>query len=142
LPGFDSFVCDLLGIEKVRIVLAGSTAEGTEFAPDKTDVGEVDVAIHDVSDEVAGEFAAEFVGGDEESEEIIAFGVRKKQGLFVAENATVERCQDIFESFANRRAEARRDFRPVERREGLQFGVGQRSGHGVLLRLFIYSLPK
>ena len=83
LPGFDGFLRDLIRIEEVRVGLARAAAEGAELASHKTDVGEVDVAIHDIGDEVAGEFGAQQVGGGEQSEQVVAFGVSQRERGFL-----------------------------------------------------------
>ncbi len=77
-PCLDGLFRDLTRIEEVSVGLAGATAEGAELASDKTDVGEIDVAIDDVSDDVAGKFAAQEIGSDEKAEEVIAFGIGEK----------------------------------------------------------------
>ncbi len=83
LPGFDGFLRDLIGLEEIGVGLARAAAEGAELASHKTDVGEVDVAIHHVGDEVAGEFGAQQVGGGEQSEQVVAFGVSQRERGFL-----------------------------------------------------------
>ena len=56
---------------------ARAAAEGAELASDETHVGEVDVAVDDVGDDIAGKFATKFIGGDQQSEEIVAFGIAR-----------------------------------------------------------------
>src|SRR5450432_4555120 len=63
-PRFFSFVSDLVRIEEVCVRLARAAAEGAEFASHKADIGEINVAVHHVSNEVADEFTAQIVGGD------------------------------------------------------------------------------
>ena len=46
-------VGDLFQREKVRLGMVGAAAEGTEFAADETNVGEIDVASDDVSNDLA-----------------------------------------------------------------------------------------
>ena len=58
-PSLYGLFSDLLRIEEVSIGLAGAAAEGAEFASDKTDVGEIDVPVDHVGDNVAGQFAAQ-----------------------------------------------------------------------------------
>src|SRR6185437_5175917 len=88
-PGFDGFLGDFFRRIEISVVLARAAAEGAEFASDKTDVGEINVAIHDIGNKISGKFAAEFISGDEESEEIVAFGVCEVQALFAREFAAV-----------------------------------------------------
>jgi hypothetical protein len=60
---------------EISVRLAGTAAEGAELASHKTDVSEIDIAVDHVSDDVADEFGAESVGGDEQAKEIIALGI-------------------------------------------------------------------
>src|SRR2546430_10978195 len=63
LPGFGRLFRHLIQTEVVGVRFARAAAEGTEFASDEADVGEVDVAVDDVGDQVAGQFRAKQVGG-------------------------------------------------------------------------------
>jgi len=54
VPGFSCLLGDLLETEEVRIGFARAATESAEFAADKTDVGEIDVAVHDVGDDISG----------------------------------------------------------------------------------------
>src|SRR6202034_4766641 len=81
LPGFDCFLRHLIEREEVGIRFARAAAEGAELASYKTDVGEIDVAIDYIGDEVAGEFGAQQVGSDEKTEQIIAFRAGEGIGL-------------------------------------------------------------
>ncbi len=82
LPGFHRFLRHLIECEEVSVGLARAAAEGAEFASHETDVGEIDVAVDHVGDDVAGEFGAQQVGGDQQAEQIVAFGVGQRVGLF------------------------------------------------------------
>ena len=74
-PSFNSLPGHIVERVEISVGLAGTPAEGAEFTSHKTNVGEVDVAVDHVSDDVAGEFGAESVGGDEQAKEIIALGI-------------------------------------------------------------------
>src|SRR5579864_8302650 len=63
LPGFTRLSCHVVERMEVSVRLAGAAAEGAEFASHETDIGEIDVAVDDVGDDVAGEFGAQQVGG-------------------------------------------------------------------------------
>ncbi len=52
-PGFASFLGHLLEAEKVGVGFAWAAAEGAEFAADEADVGEIDIAVYDVGDDVS-----------------------------------------------------------------------------------------
>jgi hypothetical protein len=132
LAGFDCFVGHLLGAEEIRVMLTRSAAEGAELAADEADVGEIDVAIDDICDEVAGEFGAEFVGGHEQTEQIIAITVREQQALFEGKKTPILRGQRDFQCATKGWGQAWRDIGPVERREAFQFRVGNDSLQGSL----------
>jgi hypothetical protein len=83
-----------------------AAAEGAEFASDETDVGEIDVAIHDVGDEIAGEFGAQQVGGGEQAEQVVALSVRERVGLLPRDGVAIL----SFENSLERRANAGRDL--------------------------------
>ena len=52
-PGFGCLLRDLIETQEVGVGFARAAAEGAEFASDKTDVGEIDIAVHDVGDDIA-----------------------------------------------------------------------------------------
>ena len=62
LPRFAGAAHDLLGRQEVALFLAVVAAERAEGAVLDADVGEVDVAVHDVGDDVAGLPLAQLVG--------------------------------------------------------------------------------
>jgi hypothetical protein len=82
LPGFDCLLRHLIECEEVSIRLAWTAAEGAELASDETDVGEIDVAVDHISNDVAAELGAQEVGGDQEAEKVVAFGVGQRMGFF------------------------------------------------------------
>jgi hypothetical protein len=57
-PRLASLLSDLIEAEEVRVVLTWPAAEGAKLAANETDVGEVDVAVHDVGDQISSEFCA------------------------------------------------------------------------------------
>ena len=75
LPGFHSLTGHVIERVEISVGLAGTSAEGAEFTSHKTNVGEVDVAVNHVGDDVAHEFGAESVGGDEQAKEIVTLGI-------------------------------------------------------------------
>ena len=83
LRGLDGLLPDLIRIEEIRVGLARAAAEGAELASHKTNVGEVDVAIHHVGHQVAGEFSAQQVGGGEQAEQVVALGVSQRVCFFL-----------------------------------------------------------
>ena len=102
-PGLDRFPRHVVEREKIGVRFARAAAEGAELASHETDIGEIDVAVHDVGDDVAGEFGAQHVGGDQQAEQIVAFGVGERVGLFQRKIGAVL----CFENFLQRRAHAR-----------------------------------
>ena len=74
---------------KVAVGFARAAAEGAEFAADKTDVGEIHVAIDDIGDEIADKVAAQHVGGHKQGKQVVAFCVRQQQALFAREHAAI-----------------------------------------------------
>ncbi len=51
-PGFARLLRDLLEAEKVSVGFARAAAESAEFAADEADVGEINIAIYDVGDDI------------------------------------------------------------------------------------------
>ena len=82
LPGFARLFRDLFGLQKISIGFARAAAEGAEFASYKTNIGEVDVAVDDVGDNVSRKLGAEQVGGGEQAQKIVTFGVGQGVGFF------------------------------------------------------------
>src|SRR5579859_5942783 len=77
-PGLDGFLRDLLGIEKISVGLTRPAAEGAELAAHETYIGEIDVAIDHVRDDVSREFIAQKIGGDKQTEQVISVGICEK----------------------------------------------------------------
>ena len=53
IPCFFRFAAHIFEGMKVAVVFARAAAEGTEFASDEANVGEIHVAIDDVGDDIA-----------------------------------------------------------------------------------------
>ena len=131
LPSLDSLLGELFEAEEVRITFARTTAEGTEFAANETHIGEIDVAIDDVGNKISDQIPAQGVGGDEQAEQVVAFDVGQQQALFSREMAAVLGFQNLIEGGASFKGNARNNVGPLQRREALQFGLGQGSDHRV-----------
>src|ERR1700729_3515455 len=86
---------------QIGVGFSRATTEGAEFTPDKTNVGEVDIAIDYVGDQVADEIAAKRVGGYEEGDEVRPVGVGQGFALFVAKAVCVLFFQDAIEGAAH-----------------------------------------
>ena len=84
-PGFDRLLRHGLEAVEVAVSFPRAAAEGAELAADKTDVGEIDIAIDHVGDEIADQIAAQHVSGDQQGEEVVAFGIGQQQALFAGE---------------------------------------------------------
>jgi hypothetical protein len=80
-PRFLRFSRHIFQREEIRIGLARATAEGAEFASHEADIGEIDVPVHHVTDDVADQFAAQRVAGYQQRNQVIALGMRKSTSL-------------------------------------------------------------
>ena len=78
-------VGDLGERERVGLRVDLALRERAEAAPDVADVGEVDVAVHDVGDVVADGVAPEPVGDGAQRLEVVALGPEQREGLLVGE---------------------------------------------------------
>jgi len=83
-------VSDLIGSQEVGVGFAGAPAEGAEFASHEADIGEIDVAIHDIGDEIAHEFATQIIRGHQQAEQIVACSVGQQQGLLARDRGAVQ----------------------------------------------------
>ncbi len=99
-PGFDGLLRDLLEAEEVGVGFARAAAEGAELAADEADIGEIDIAIDDVGDDIAGQLATQGIGGDQQAEQVVAFGVCQQQALFAREHAAIQRFHHLLERAA------------------------------------------
>ena len=100
--GLAGLLANFFGREEVGGTIPRSDAKGTEFAAHVADVGEVDVAGDNVTDDVSGKLTADFVGGNRQPEEVVAGGRSEEQTLFAGENSAVEGLQNFFERRLNR----------------------------------------
>ena len=101
IPGFFGICAPCSGNEEVGIGLARPAAEGAEFAADETDVREIDVAVHDVGDNIANEIAAERVGGDQQGNQVRAVTICQGVTLIGAETVPVLLLQHFLQSAPN-----------------------------------------
>ena len=119
----------LLEPEEVGVGFARAAAEGAEFAAHKTDIGEIDVAVDHVGHQIADQFAAQGVGGHQQTEQVVALGMGQPQTLLAGEYAAVERFQHWLEGSPCFSAHAGSDFGPFLGGKGLEFGWAQQTGH-------------
>src|SRR5580704_101990 len=54
LPGFSCLLGDLVEAEKVRVGFTRAAAEGTELAAYEADIGEINITVHDIGDDISG----------------------------------------------------------------------------------------
>ena len=127
-PGFDGFLRHGLKAVEVAVLFARAAAEGAKLASDKADVGEIDIAIDDVGDQVADQFAAQHVGRDQQSEKVVAFGIRQQQTLFAGEHAAIQRCHHLIERVARFRGHALAQLPPIRGRESLAIQIRIKRG--------------
>ncbi len=123
-PGFDGLLRHGLEAVEVSVRFARAAAEGAKFAADKTNIGEIDIAIDHVSDQIADQVAAQHIGRDQQAEKVVAFGVRQKEALFARENAAILRLHHLIERVTRLRRHALRDIWPFQRGKILEFGIG------------------
>jgi hypothetical protein len=74
---------------EIRIRRARAAGKTAEAAADKTNVGEINVAVHDVGDGVADGFAPQSVGCDNQRIKRRTFGCRQLQRLLETEFSTL-----------------------------------------------------
>src|ERR1700728_169021 len=101
LPCFNRFLSDLIRLKKICVRFARAAAEGAEPASHKANVGEVNVAIYHIGNEVTGEFGAQQVGGGEHTEQIVTFGVSQRVGLFPRDGVAVLSFENSFYRIAH-----------------------------------------
>ena len=140
LPGFDGLLRDLIRLEEICVGLARAAAEGAELASHKTDVGEVDVAIHDVGDEVAAEFGAQQVGGGEQAEQVVAFGVSQGVSLFLRNGVAVLSFENSFQRGAHCRARLAARCRTSRGRESFPVPTLRVRGARVPPNLLVFQI--
>ena len=63
---------------KYESAFARTAAEGAELASYETDIGEIDISVDDIGDDVADEFGAKQIGRDQKAEKIISSGIRER----------------------------------------------------------------
>jgi hypothetical protein len=97
LPGLHGFLRDLVRVEEIGVRLARAAAEGAELASHEADVGEIDVAVDHVSDEISDKFGAQKIRGDEQTEELVAVGVGEREGFFQRKRGPVLRFENSIE---------------------------------------------
>ena len=76
---------DLFDGQKVAFFREMAAAEGAKAALLDADVGEVDVAIDDVADDIADGLGAQLIGGGEHRQQIGAFGLEERGRLVDAQ---------------------------------------------------------
>src|SRR5207248_2779485 len=84
-------------------------------------IRKVDVAIHDVSNDVPGEFGAQEVGSNKETKEVVSFSVGQKKALLTTECRALLRLQCLLNRAADRSCHVWRNICPVESRKVLEF---------------------
>ena len=81
VPSFLSAAHHFLEGKRVGISSLHAAAKSTKTATDKTDVGEIDVAVDDVSDGLTDGFTAQMICGGDQSLQIRTFHDRQAQAL-------------------------------------------------------------
>jgi len=99
-PRFDRLLRHGRKAVEVAVGFARASAEGAELAADKAYIGEIDIAVYDVGDEIADHIATQHVGRDQQGEKIIAFGICQEQALLAREHAAILRRHDLIKRVA------------------------------------------
>jgi hypothetical protein len=115
---------------KIRIGLARAAAEGAKLATNETNIGEIDVAIHNVADDIADQIAPKPVRGYEQGEQVGAIAVQlavwpvavgQSVAFFIGQAGAVLRFQYAFQRAANRWRSLGRNLVPGQRVELFEF---------------------
>ncbi len=140
LPSFFGFAPHVFDGMEIGVSLTRPATEGAELAADETDVGEIDIAIHYIGDDVADQVAAKGAGGNEQGEQISilagsivatrTIAIRESVALFVSQARSILCFENTLQRGANRLRSAGRNLFPAQRWELLEFGS---VGHVVLL---------
>ncbi len=64
-PGFARLLRNLLEAEKVSVGFARAAAESAKFAADEADVGEINIAVYDVGDDISDQLSPQGIGGNQ-----------------------------------------------------------------------------
>src|SRR5262249_3095762 len=115
VPGFDSLLRDLFQAEGVGIGFTWPTAEGTKLAAHEADVGEIDIPVNYVGDNVADQFPAQRVCGNKEAEKVVPVGIGQARALLACEDAAVESFHHLLKRDARLATDTRGNLRPLER---------------------------
>ena len=140
LRGLNGFLRDLLRAQEVRVRLARAAAEGAELASDKTNVGEINITIHDVRDDIAGEFGPQQVGYRKHAKQIVAFGASQFVSVFPRDGIAVLTLENLLQRRANTRRDLRSNVRPIECRKIFQFHERKSAGHECLQMLLVFQI--
>src|SRR4029077_10581139 len=99
IPGFAGPPNDFLQGQRVSVWRSGAATEAAETAAHETDVGEIDIAIHDVGDGIADDFAAQTVSSGDESLQGRMFRIGQDETLFERQLRTARRSVEDFGNF-------------------------------------------
>src|SRR5581483_1500969 len=113
---------------KVGVRLARRAAEGAEATADEADVGEVDVAVDDISDRVADAMAADVIGGEHQGFQLASARLRQSHAVVKIQFAPTERAVERFGDRALDLCEQR-----VEPARRLPLNFGERFLHNLIL---------
>ena len=78
LPSLLCFARHVVKSVEVCVGFSRAPAEGAKLASYKTDIGEINVSVHHVADDVTHELDAKEIGRDEQTEKIIPATVRER----------------------------------------------------------------
>ena len=131
-PGFDGFLRDLSSSdEEVSVGLARAAAEGAELASHKADVGEIDVAIYDVGDDVADKLGPQQVRRRQQAEQIVAFGVGQRVRILPATSRRRSAFPAPFPAKTAAPDSCAGRVSPLQRGKAFQFRRRKFAGHAI-----------
>lgn len=114
LSGLQGFFRDLLRLKKIGVTLARTTAEGAELASHETDVGEINIAVYHVGDEIAAKFRAQEIGSGEQAEQIITLDLGEKVRFFARQRFGVLPLENFFQRRSHTGTDSGRNVVPIE----------------------------
>jgi len=117
---------------KVGVFLSRPAAECAELASHETDIGEVDVAVDDVGNDVARKFGAQNIRGNQQAEQVIPLRIGQRVRFFQRELGSILCLENFFERCANGKSDAGSYVAPIERGERLEFGSRKIAGQNSL----------
>src|SRR5271166_5559611 len=121
---------------EIGVGLARTAAERAEFTAHETDIGEIDIAVHDIADDVADEVAPKRVGRYNQCAQIrviASWTIAVRQGvpLLVRKTCPILRFQHAFQGVTYRHRTVWSNLIPTKARKAIKFCIW--ASHAILL---------